>query len=59
MHLRFYLYVWLLLCIVSILLMTIYPNLIAPLFNDYKKLDAGPVFDAIAQLAAEVSVTFI
>lgn len=32
---HFYFYVWLFLCVVSIIMMTIYPTLIAPLFNKY------------------------
>jgi STE24 endopeptidase len=37
----FYFYVWSFLFVVSILLMTIYPTLIAPMFNKYTKLDKG------------------
>lgn len=55
---QFYFYVWAFLCVVSILLMTVYPVYIAPLFNDYKKLDAGPVFEAIRQLAERQDVQF-
>jgi STE24 endopeptidase len=55
---QFYFYVWAFLCLVSILLMTVYPVYIAPLFNDYKKLDAGPVFEAIKSLAERPDVQF-
>ena len=37
----FYVYVWATMFVVSILMMTIYPTLIAPLFNKYTKLDKG------------------
>ena len=51
---HFYFYVWVFLCIVSILLMTIYPTLIAPLFNKYTKLEDGEVKTAIENLAKKV-----
>jgi STE24 endopeptidase len=51
----FYFYVWLFLCIVSVIMMTIYPTLIAPLFNKYTKLDQGPVYEAIEALAKRVN----
>ena len=37
----FYFYVWAFMFVVSIVMMTIYPTLIAPLFNKYTKLDKG------------------
>ena len=37
----FYFYVWSFLFVISILMLTIYPTLIAPLFNKYTKLDKG------------------
>lgn len=37
----FYFYVWAFLFVVSIVMMTIYPTIIAPLFNKYTKLDQG------------------
>ena len=37
----FYFYVWSFLFMISILMLTIYPTLIAPLFNKYTKLDKG------------------
>ena len=51
----FYFYVWVLLFIVSTIFMTLYPTLIAPLFNKYTNLDNGPVYDAISGLAKQVS----
>ncbi len=51
----YYIYVWLFLCIVSIFMMTIYPTLIAPLFNKYTKLDSGEVYDAVEALAKKVA----
>ena len=50
----FYFYVWSFLCIISVIMMTIYPTLIAPLFNKYTKLDSGPIYDAIEKLAKRV-----
>lgn len=51
---HFYFYVWVFLCIVSIVLMTIYPTLIAPLFNKYTKLEDGKEKQAIEDLARSV-----
>mmetsp|Transcript_26156 Transcript_26156/g.43581 ORF Transcript_26156/g.43581 Transcript_26156/m.43581 type:complete len:464 (+) Transcript_26156:53-1444(+) len=50
----FYFYVWIFLCIVSIILMTVYPTLIAPLFNKYTRLEDGEVKTAIENLAKQV-----
>lgn len=50
----FYFYVWVFLCVVSIVLMTIYPTLIAPLFNKYTKLEDGKEKQAIEELARSV-----
>ena len=44
---HFYFYVWVFLWIVSIILMTIYPTFIAPLFNKYTPLTEGPVYDKV------------
>lgn len=52
---HFYFYVWVFLCVVSLIMMTIYPTLIAPLFNKYTKLDQGELYDKIAALAKQVS----
>jgi STE24 endopeptidase len=51
----FYFYVWVFLFIVSMVMMTIYPTVIAPLFNKYEKLESGPVFDDVEALAKRVS----
>jgi STE24 endopeptidase len=51
---HFYYYVWACLCVVSIVLMTVYPTLIAPLFNKYTKLEDGEVKTAIEDLARSV-----
>lgn len=50
----FYYYVWMFLCVVSILLMAVYPTLIAPLFNKYTPLEDGEVKAAIEELARKV-----
>lgn len=50
----FYFYVWAFLFVISVLLMTIYPTLIAPLFNKYTPLDKGPLYEAIEKLAKRV-----
>jgi len=51
---HFYFYVWVFLFVFSLLMMTIYPTLIAPLFNKYTKLEDGPVKTAIEDLAKSV-----
>lgn len=40
--------------VVSFIMMTIYPTMIAPLFNKYIKLEAGPLYEAIERLAERV-----
>lgn len=35
-------------------MMMIYPTMIAPLFNQYTKLQEGPLYEAIEKLAEEV-----
>ena len=52
---HFYFYVWLFLCVVSVVMMVVYPTFIAPLFNQYTKLDEGPIYAAIEKLANKVS----
>jgi STE24 endopeptidase len=52
---HFYFYIWLFLCVVGIILMTVYPVYIAPLFNKYSKLEDQEVMKAIDALAAKVS----
>lgn len=44
---HFYFFVWAFLCAVSVLLMTVYPTWIAPMFNKYTLLDDGEVKEAI------------
>lgn len=51
----FYFYVWVFFFVVSIVMMILYPTLIAPLFNKYTKLEDGPVYTAIEELAKKVS----
>lgn len=52
---HFYVYVWFFLMIVSVIMMMIYPTMIAPLFNQYIKLEEGPLYEAIEKLAKRVS----
>jgi STE24 endopeptidase len=51
----FYFYVWVFLFLISLLLMAVYPTLIAPLFNEYTKLDQGELYEAVEALAKRVS----
>lgn len=51
----FYFYVWVFLCAVSVLLMTVYPTLIAPLFNKFTKLEEGEIYKAVEALAKRVN----
>lgn len=51
----FFFYVWVFLCAVSLIIMTIYPTYIAPLFNKYTKLDEGELYQAVEALAKRVS----
>lgn len=44
---HFYFYVWAFLCAFSVIMMTIYPVWIAPLFNKYTELEEGETMDAI------------
>ena len=50
----FYYYVWAFLFVLSIVLMTIYPTVIAPLFNKFTPLSKGPLYEAIEKLAKRV-----
>ena len=52
---HFYFYVWVFLCAVSLLLMTVYPTLIAPLFNKFTKLEDGEIYQAVEGLAKRVN----
>jgi STE24 endopeptidase len=51
---HFYFYVWAFLCATSIILMTVYPTWIAPLFNKYTPLQEGELYDKISALAKRV-----
>ena len=51
----FYFYVWIFFFVVSIIMMILFPTLIAPLFNKYTKLEDGPLYQAIEELAKKVS----
>jgi len=48
---HFYFYVWLFVTFVSLFLITIYPHVIAPLFNKFTPLEEGELRDAINELA--------
>eukprot|EP01039_Chlorochromonas_danica_P010785 gene10785-11985_t len=50
----FYFFVWIFLCAFSLLMLTVYPTWIAPLFNRYTELEAGPTRTAIEELAKRV-----
>jgi STE24 endopeptidase len=50
----FYFYVWTFLFVVSVIMMTIFPVWIAPLFNKYTPLENGPLYEAIEKLAKSV-----
>lgn len=47
----FFVWLWLFTGIVSLALMTLYPVFIAPLFDKYRPLDAGPLRTSIEELA--------
>lgn len=49
----FYIYAWGLSCALIFFFLTIYPNLIAPLFNKFSPLEDGPLKEAIENLARE------
>lgn len=50
----FYIYVWAFTCIFSIIMMTLVPVLIMPLFNKYEKLPEGSLKDQIYALAGRL-----
>lgn len=50
----FFVWLWLFTGIVSLLLMTIYPVLIAPLFDKYSPLEEGPLRTSIEELSAQL-----
>lgn len=47
----FFIWLWAFVSIVSFVFMTIYPSVIAPLFDTYKPLDDGPLRTSIEKLA--------
>lgn len=47
----FYVYVWAFVSVVIFILIAIYPNVIAPLFNEFKPLDDGKLKDQIEEMA--------
>ena len=51
----FYFYVWVFLAIVMLLMMTIYPAFIAPLFNKFSPLEDGSLKSKIEALAARLN----
>lgn len=50
----FYLYLWLLIIVVTLLVMIIYPEVIAPLFDKYTPLPDGELKQKIEELAASL-----
>jgi len=51
----FYLYAWAFLFLFTLFMVTIYPNVIAPLFNKFTPLEEGELRTAIEKLAASIS----
>lgn len=49
------LYLWAFVFALQLVMMTVYPTLIAPLFNKYAPLEAGSLRDGIEQLAGSLS----
>jgi STE24 endopeptidase len=52
---HFYIYVWLMLFVFSLVMMTIYPEYIAPLFNKYDPLPEGSLRTKIEELAGSLN----
>lgn len=50
----FFLWLWAFVSVISLLFMTIYPSVIAPLFDTYRPLDEGPLRTNIEALAASL-----
>lgn len=50
----FFLYLWVFTGLVAFLLLTIYPSLIAPLFDKYRPLEEGPLRESIESLASQL-----
>jgi len=51
---HFYFYIWVVMLIIQLLLVTIYPTIIQPLFNKVEPLEQGPLKAAIEKLASSV-----
>jgi STE24 endopeptidase len=51
----FFAYLWALLFCFALLAMTVYPTVIAPMFNKYTPLEAGPLREGIEALARRVN----
>jgi len=51
---HFWIYVWGLIVVFSLVMLTIYPNYIMPLFNEYKPLPEGALKTAIEKLAGSL-----
>lgn len=51
---NFWIYVWALMFVFSIIMLTIYPNYIMPMFNKYSPLPEGPLKKGIENLAAQL-----
>eukprot|EP01114_Cavostelium_apophysatum_P009201 TRINITY_DN2228_c0_g1_i1.p1 TRINITY_DN2228_c0_g1~~TRINITY_DN2228_c0_g1_i1.p1 ORF type:complete len:420 (+),score=105.08 TRINITY_DN2228_c0_g1_i1:31-1290(+) len=51
---HFYLYAWLFVFVFSMFMITIYPNVIAPLFNKFSPLEDGDLKTKIEKLAASI-----
>ena len=52
--LYFYFYVWLLVLVVTLFLMTIYPNVIAPWFNKFTPVPEGELRTAVYELSSKL-----
>jgi STE24 endopeptidase len=50
----FFLYLWIFVTLVIVLLMTVYPDYIAPLFDKYSPLQEGELKSQIEKLAASI-----
>ncbi len=51
---HFYIYTWGFLFAFTLFMMTIYPNVIAPLFNKFTPLEEGSLRTSIEKLAASI-----
>merc|ERR1712137_503584 len=52
---HFWIYVWLFVVVVTVVMLTIYPTLIAPLFNKFTELEEGELRTQIYELASRVN----